>query len=449
MKNKLFIFSSLIFLPIATISCNNINLKHGNIKNSDSNSIKNSFTKLQVPNKNSNNPISKQIYLNHTQTLSKYSQSALNITENIQDNFYEEEYDQQHFSSIINLKKITKKWLKKTRVSKQIKLQSQKSKRNSKIISSVSWALGISSLLGVGLYLFKYNRNPLHKTGAYIVDFGIKSFLKYMKVDLKIDSQLRDLLFNIFRENDFEGRKIINWLLNKLKDAIYNKKFENIITKEEAKGWIESYKSEDKDENKPKVDNDNPISHVLQMLKGENRESVLASILALMKFVKDKETDLKKVEIFNKKIFEREEIYKHLKSDNNADGITSSLVSLAVSFGFIKNGIDFLFEQAVKRLPQQSDKQGLLTLLIDIIKSLKVIINESEFKIKYKDELQVLYDLLYNLIKLAFGEQEIINKSFFLFNIRLKITDIITPLVIKNYMENLTSNNSNRIKKAN
>ena len=178
MKNRFSILSTISLLPIATISCSNISVKQNIIKNLSNKQIKQEFKTING-------------LLSSLETQGIFENSTTNFYENI----IEQEVNNDVFT-IISLNKTLKKWRKKTQNSKKIKLQAQKAKRKSKIISLVSWVLGISTLVGIGVYLFKYNRDPLHKAKAFVADFALKKYLKNIqKLDVDFEDILRNLIF--------------------------------------------------------------------------------------------------------------------------------------------------------------------------------------------------------------------------------------------------------------
>lgn len=413
MKNRFSILSTISLLPIATISCSNISVKQNIIKNLSNKQIKQEFKTING-------------LLSSLETQGIFENSTTNFYENI----IEQEVNNDVFT-IISLNKTLKKWRKKTQNSKKIKLQAQKAKRKSKIISLVSWVLGISTLVGIGVYLFKYNRDPLHKAKAFVADFALKKYLKNIqKLDVDFEDILRNLIFYIFKENDYEDRRLIGFFIDKAKEIIFqNKDLNSLFSKEIAENWVKELDNQ----NSHTIKTNNPISYSLKMLEGNNGGNILKEFIKLFKKIFDKNDKFSNFSGFNT-------ISEYFKKPQKIEGITSSLTSLITGFNLVKTGIDFLSKQLIKKLA--SEQKYIFNLLLQLIKKLRSIVNKGDFKIKYKEELQALYDLLFNILNKIFGDKVVFEQSLWITSIKLKVSDIITPLVIKNYIENYISDRS-------
>ncbi|MDJ1648759.1 hypothetical protein, partial [Mycoplasma phocimorsus] len=296
-------------------------------------------------------------------------------------------------------------------------------------------------VIGAGIYLFKYNRDPLHKTKAYFTDLAFKTYLKYKNINVDFEDSFKNLIFYLYKENDQENKKLIDFLFKKAKKVIYNKeKIEDIISKDEIKEWIKDF-----GKNKENIKN-NPISYFIEILKGNNGEKILEEFLKLLKKVSDEKD---KFETFLK----FSNINMFFENANNDKNILPKITTFFSSLGTVKEVVKIIFNNSKKVLSE--DQGGLLIILEKFVDALRVIINKN--KIQYKDNLNFLYNFLYNAIKWFSEENKLYISIPNLWGLghilswgwgllsngnddKLKITDIITPDTIKNWIESNSNN---------
>ncbi|MDJ1648962.1 hypothetical protein, partial [Mycoplasma phocimorsus] len=291
-------------------------------------------------------------------------------------------------------------------------------------------------VIGAGIYLFKYNRDPLHKTKAYFTDLAFKTYLKYKNIDVDFEDSFKNLIFYLYKENDQENKKLIDFLLGKVKEIIFDKKdINSFINKEEIEGWVKDFAKNEKSD----IQN-NPISYFIEILKDNNGEKILEELLKLLKTVSDKKDKFKTFPGFS-------DINAILEQPENAEGILSGVTSIIARFGTIKNSIDFIVIKGKEYLHDEKMK-GILTIWVEFINILREKINKNKFKKLYKEQLKTLYILFYNVIKIFFKNItfSIPNSNGFLGSVfsfasnlitkTFKITNIITPNTIKEWIEN-------------
>ncbi|MDJ1647909.1 hypothetical protein [Mycoplasma phocimorsus] len=299
-------------------------------------------------------------------------------------------------------------------------------------------------ILSVGIYFFKYNRDPLHKTKAYFTDFIFKKYLKHINVDINFENIFKNLMFYLFKENDFEDRKLISFLIWKVKEVIFDKKdIESIFNEEQINNWIKEFS---KNENNNTSIKNNPISYFIKILNNGKGKEILEEFLRILKITFNEKAKLENIPGFSS-------INSFFKKQENTEGILSNFASIFAGLSTVKNGVEFITTYGKTFLGKE--KEGLLTVWIQFIDALRNIINKNNFKKQYENELKILYDLFYNVIEWIFKDlqleiKEPIKDNGFFSLISLvinnfvvktfKITDIVTPQTIKEWIEDNRSN---------
>ncbi|MDJ1648376.1 hypothetical protein [Mycoplasma phocimorsus] len=441
-KHKLaFLFSSVIGLSTTIVSCNlNINKKEAQ-KEISKKLINQEKNKFKFNNKQD------LIFglIKDNQQLNNFSTIDSNLVEkNNFENIEEEKEKKSDINTILKTKNIFTTWKKKAKQTLRKKeLEAANKKKNAYIIagSTISALLVAGGVIGAGIYLFKYNRDPLHKTKAYFTDLAFKTYLKYKGIDVDFEDSFKNLIFYLYKENDQENKKLIDFLLGKVKKVIYNKeKIENIISKDEIKEWIKDF-----GENKENIKN-NPISHFIEILKDNNGEKILEEFLKLLKKVSDEKDKFKT-------FLEFSNINMFFENANNDKNILPKITTFFSGSNTIKKVVDMIIENGKNIF--DNEKKGFLTIFEKLITVLRDKINKN--KNKYNDKLDTLYNFLYNAIKLFSEKNELyisIPNPWGLGHIlswgwgllsngnddKLKITDIITPDTIKNWIESNSNN---------
>ena len=346
-------------------------------------------------------------------------------------------------NSILNINKIFKKWNKRVKQTLKNKKELEAHKKKKKIIVATTTTLIslllASGIIGTSVYIFKYNKEPLHKIESYLVDLSLKAFLKFKKIDVDFENSFRNLMFYLFKENEKRDKRIISYFFDKLKDVILKKEdIKNIINKDKIEQWIKEFGDEGQNNNIDKKDN--PISYFLKILEGDNGKNILMEFVKLLTKMFDKSNNFNQIIGFGK-------IISLFKKHENTEGILSSIASTLAGFDTVKNGVDYIIGK-IKELVDSS-KKGLINILEKFILILRKNINKN--KNQYSD-LSVLYNFIYNILKLFFGDNEIIitiprlgglgNVLTWGFDLilgesrrKFKITDIITPETIKKWIE--------------
>ncbi|MDJ1647372.1 hypothetical protein [Mycoplasma phocimorsus] len=138
---------------------------------------------------------------------------------------------------------------------------------------------------------------------------------------------------------------------------------------------------------------------------------------------------------------------------NNDKNILPKITTFFSGSNTIKKVVDMIIENGKNIF--DNEKKGFLTIFEKLITVLRDKINKN--KNKYNDKLDTLYNFLYNAIKLFSEKNELyisIPNPWGLGNIlswgwkilsngnddKLKITDIITPDTIKNWIESNSNN---------
>ncbi|MDJ1646717.1 hypothetical protein, partial [Mycoplasma phocimorsus] len=155
------------------------------------------------------------------QQLNNFSTIDSNLVEkNNFENIEEEKEKKSDINTILKTKNIFTTWKKKAKQTLRKKeLEAANKKKNAYIIagSTISALLVAGGVIGAGIYLFKYNRDPLHKTKAYFTDLAFKTYLKYKGIDVDFEDSFKNLIFYLYKENDYENKKLIDFLLGKAK----------------------------------------------------------------------------------------------------------------------------------------------------------------------------------------------------------------------------------------
>ena len=350
-------------------------------------------------------------------------------------------------NSILNINKIFKKWNKRVKQTLRKKKELEAHKKKKKIIvattTTLSSLLLASGIIGTGVYLFKYNRELLHKIDAFLVDLGLKAFLKIKKIDADFMDAFKNLIFYLFKENDSDDKKLINFFANRVKEVIFKKReIKDILPKEDIEKWIKEFGENENKDNYPK--NNNPVSYLLKILESESGEKILMEFVKLLDIASKKKDELKNIKGLDK-------VDELLEQPNNTNGVLSTISSFLSKFNAVKNGVEFIIEHGKEYL--ESNKKGLINILEKLIKTLRKIINKNKNQFS---NLSVLYNFVYNWIKLLFKGREFIvsipnlwglgnlfNSGFDLLlgkeRRTFKITDIITPETIKKWIEDNTN----------
>ncbi|MDJ1647330.1 hypothetical protein, partial [Mycoplasma phocimorsus] len=257
-------------------------------------------------------------------------------------------------------------------------------------------------------------------------------YLKYKGIDVDFEDSFKNLIFYLYKENDYENKKLIDFLLGKAKEVIFDKKDKDILSKEEVKNWVKDF-----GENGKTIIKNNPISYFIEILKGNNGEKILEEFLKLLKTFSDKKDEFEK-------FLEYDIINKFFKKQEKSHRLISGLTSIFAGFRTVKEVVENIIIKYGKKF-LNVDNNGMLTILVEFINALRNIVNKNEFKNKYKQELDVLYILFSNIIEIFFANYELdisipipgFNWLFqnFIIN-KFKITDIITPNTIKEWIEN-------------
>ncbi|MDJ1648383.1 hypothetical protein [Mycoplasma phocimorsus] len=349
-------------------------------------------------------------------------------------------------NTILQTKKIFTIWNKKTKHKLKIKKELETLKKREKsyvMVRKTAMSLLLAGgILSVGIYFFKYNRDPLHKTKAYFTDFIFKKYLKHINVDINFEDIFKNLMFYLFKENDFEDRKLISFLIWKVKEVIFDKKdIKSIFNEEQINNWIKEFS---KNENNNTSIKNNPISYFIKILNNENGEKILKEFLKLLTKIFENKEKININSDFNNYLFKKTE---------NTEGILSNFASIFAGLSTVKNGVEFITTYGKTFLDKE--KEGLLTVWTQFINILRNIINKNNFKEQYKKELEILYNLFYNVIEWIFKDlqleiKEPIKDNGFFSLISLvinnfvvktfKITDIVTPQTIKEWIEDNRDN---------
>ncbi|MDJ1649059.1 hypothetical protein [Mycoplasma phocimorsus] len=349
-------------------------------------------------------------------------------------------------NTILQTKKIFTIWNKKTKHKLKIKKELETLKKREKsyvMVRKTAMSLLLAGgILSVGIYFFKYNRDPLHKTKAYFTDFIFKKYLKHINVDINFEDIFKNLMFYLFKENDFEDRKLISFLIWKVKEVIFDKKdIKSIFNEEQINNWIKEFS---KNENNNTSIKNNPISYFIKILNNENGEKILKEFLKLLTKIFENKEKININSDFNNYLFKKTE---------NTEGILSNFASIFAGLSTVKNGVEFITTYGKTFLDKE--KEGLLTVWTQFINILRNIINKNNFKEQYKKELEILYNLFYNVIEWIFKDlqleiKEPIKDNGFFSLISLvinnfvvktfKITDIVTPQTIKEWIEDNRGN---------
>ena len=189
--NKFIFLSSSIFGLSTLLSCNqNIN-KRANI--------------IKINNKR---PIS--LLLENNREIGYSNFDSILLEENNPTSFITHNH-KQNIKVALATYKIAKKWNRSAKYKLKVKKELEVTKTRKRALSitakTVSSLLIMGGIIGVGVYLFKYNRDPLHKTSSFLLDLVIKTFLKIKKVDVDFEDSFRNLIFYIFKEKDSEDKK--------------------------------------------------------------------------------------------------------------------------------------------------------------------------------------------------------------------------------------------------
>ncbi|MDJ1648805.1 hypothetical protein, partial [Mycoplasma phocimorsus] len=245
----------------------------------------------------------------------------------------------------------------------------------------------------------------------------------------------KNLLFSLFKENDFKDRALIDFFIKETKKIIWKgKKITDIFNESIIKEWIKNF-----DRNKENIEN-NPISYFYNILNGPNGSQTFEELLKLL-FIFSEQKD---------KFKEINSIYNLLKEPQNPEGLLSTTLSTIVEWTSAKNGVEWLIDIGKNYLDET--KKSILNICNIFVQVLRNIINEGNFKNKYRRHLNLLYNLFYNFLKEYFNEitnvrQTSSNSSFLsilssfiqtIITSTIKITDIISPDVIKKWIENNT-----------
>ena len=166
-------------------------------------------------------------------------------------------------NSILNINKIFKKWNKRVKQTLRKKKELEAHKKKKKIIvattTTLSSLLLVSGIIGTGVYLFKYNRELLHKIDAYLVDLGLKAFLKIKKIDADFMDAFKNLIFYLFKENDSDDKKLIYFFADRVKEVVFKKReIKDILPKEDIEKWIKEFGEDKNKDDTNKINN--PIS---------------------------------------------------------------------------------------------------------------------------------------------------------------------------------------------
>ena len=348
-------------------------------------------------------------------------------------------------NAILNINKIFKKWNKRVKQTLKNKRELEAYKKKKQIIvattTTLSSLLLVSGIIGASVYLFKYNRELLHKTEAFLVDLILKAFLKFKRVDIDFENSFRNLMFYLFKENEESDKKLIDFIIKKAKDIIHYKKgIENLIEQNEIKEWIKQFK-EDKNKNNNSISN-NPISYFLKILEGNNGEKILIQLIKLLTKISKKPEELNAIPGFDK----LSDLFKKTETKKSA---LSNITTILAGLDGIKNSVEFIIEKG--KIFLDEEKNGLFTIWIKFINVLGKIISKNNFKDQYKNDLENLYNFFFNTLKKVFKDTDLKtnepNKNGSIFDAigsilgnfiikTFKIDDVVTPDTIKNWIEN-------------
>ncbi|MDJ1646924.1 hypothetical protein, partial [Mycoplasma phocimorsus] len=264
-------------------------------------------------------------------------------------------------------------------------------------------------------------------------------YLKYKGIDVDFEDSFKNLIFYLYKENDYENKKLIDFLLGKAKKVIFDKKDKDILSKEEVKNWVKDFGENGKLDIK-----NNPISYFIEILKGNNGEKILEEFLKLLKTVSDKKDKFKTFPGFS-------DINMFFENANNDKNILPKITTFFSGSNTIKKVADIIIKGGKNIF--DDEKKGFLTIFEKLITALRNKINKN----KNNDKLDTLYNFLYNAIKWFSEENKLyisIPKLWGFGHIlswgwgllsngngnKLKITDIITPDTIKNWIESNSDN---------
>ncbi|MDJ1648211.1 hypothetical protein, partial [Mycoplasma phocimorsus] len=193
--------------------------------------------------------------------------------------------------------------------------------------------------------------------------------------------------------------------------------------------------------NKKNIEN-NPISYFYNILKGPNGTKIFEELLKLLFIFSEQKDNFNEIN--------SNSIYKLLEEPQNPEGLLSGISSTIIGWSTTKNGIEWLIDSGKNYLDET--KKSILDICNKFVQVLRDIINKGNFKNEYRFHLNLLYNLFYNFLKEYFNEitnvrQTSSNSSFLsilssfiqtIITSTIKITDIISPDVIKKWIENNT-----------
>ncbi|MDJ1645695.1 hypothetical protein QLQ80_01150 [Mycoplasma sp. M5725] len=185
---------------------------------------------------------------------------------------------------------------------------------------------------------------------------------------------------------------------------------------------------------------------MLQILEDDNGGTILEEFLKLLKKVSDEKDKFKTFPEFS-------DIDMFFVNSNNNKNLLPQITTFFSGSNTIKKVVDMIIGNGKNIF--NNEKKGFLTIFEKLITVLRDKINKN--KDKYNDKLDTLYNFLFNIVKWFSEKNELyisIPNLWGLGNIlswgwgllsngngnKLKITDIITPDTIKNWIENNSDN---------
>ncbi|MDJ1648724.1 hypothetical protein, partial [Mycoplasma phocimorsus] len=175
----------------------------------------------------------------------------------------------------------------------------------------------------------------------------------------------KNLLFSLFKENDFKDRALIDFFIKETKKIIWKgKKITDIFNKNTINEWVKNFS-----ENKKNIEN-NPISYFYNILKGPNGTKIFEELLKLL-FIFSEQKD---------KFKEINSIYNLLEEPQNPEGLLSTTLSTIIGWSTTKNGIEWLIDIGKNYLDET--KKSILNICNIFVQVLRNIINEGNFKNK-------------------------------------------------------------------
>ncbi|MDJ1647932.1 hypothetical protein, partial [Mycoplasma phocimorsus] len=273
MKKLILLSLGILCLP-TVVSCETNKIRKEKAKKVIIEKLNNQNKQFQINKKRTLN----SLLLSENKYLNNYSTLDLNLEKN--DDFIKKTKSVS-INSILKSKRILVSWAKrakKTLKGKKI-LNKGKGKRNVFVIAgtTISVLLISSAIIGSSVYLLKYNRNLLNNTKANFFDFIFKKYLTFSNVNIELGNSFKNLLFSLFKENDFKDRALIDFFIKETKKIIWKgKKITDIFNKNTINEWVKNFS-----ENKKNIEN-NPISYFYNILKGPNGTKIFEELLKLL-----------------------------------------------------------------------------------------------------------------------------------------------------------------------